>query len=268
MNIYKLGSTGAISQNSSGGKLLKWQVGNTFIKTSTLDNTSLGKPKFMCESYGEVIGYTIAKLLGLNAVEYRLCKVIIDNQIETIACESRNFLSPGFEYMSIAKLMIQGVIPTLYLGDTNNYNNLVVILKKYNKNIRYYIDSLIILDYIILNDDRHYGNFGFITNREIIKLAPVFDSGNCCFCHKNVDEIEYASDLYTFLRSKPFSIDFEEQIKLVGNRRIKINPGYNGVIQNTLYKLMADGLSSYRAKFIYDLLIDRISRLKSKGIIY
>lgn len=268
MNIYRLNSSGAISQNSSGGKLLKWRVGNTFIKTSTLDSKSLGAPKFMYESYGEVIGYTVARLLGLRAVEYRLCKVIIDNNTETIACESRNFLPPGFEYMSIAKLMIQGVIPTLYLGDTDNYSNLVAILKKYNKNIRYYIDSLIILDYIILNDDRHYGNFGFITNGEVVKLAPVFDSGNCCFCHKNVDEIAYTSDLYTFLRSKPFSIDFEEQIKLVGNRRMKINPGYNGVIQNALHRLVADGLSSYRAKFMHDLLIDRIDRLKSKGIIY
>lgn len=107
-----------------------------------------------------------------------------------------------------------------------------------------------------------------LQNGEVIKLAPVFDSGNCCFCHKNVDEMAYESDLYTFLRSKPFSIDFEEQIKLVGNRRMKINPQYDAVIQNALHRLVVDGLSSSRAKFIYDLLIDRIDRLKSKGIIY
>lgn len=100
---------------------MKWQIGDIFIKTSTLDDKVLGTTRFMYESYGEVIGYTVARLLGLRAVEYRLCKVIIDNNTETIACESKNFLPPGFEYMSIAKLMIQRVIPTLYLGDTDNY---------------------------------------------------------------------------------------------------------------------------------------------------
>lgn len=49
---------------------------------------------------------------------------------------------------------------------------------------------------------------------------------------------------------------------------MKINPEYNEVIQNALHRLVADVLSSSRAKFIYDLLIDRIDRLKSKGIIY
>ena len=45
-----------ISTPHLGGMLLKWKVENKYIKTSTLDASSL-QTKFMYESYGEVIAY-------------------------------------------------------------------------------------------------------------------------------------------------------------------------------------------------------------------
>lgn len=40
MKSYSLSSVDALSVNSSGGQLLKWKIGDTYIKTSTLDKRS------------------------------------------------------------------------------------------------------------------------------------------------------------------------------------------------------------------------------------
>ena len=47
-------------------------------------------------------------------------------------------------------------------------------------NIKDYFDSMIVLDYIIANTDRHHNNFGFIRDVNTLEYkcpAPIFDSG-------------------------------------------------------------------------------------------
>ena len=61
----------------------------------------------------------------------------------------------------------------------------------------------------MLNEDRHFGNFGMIRNAntgEFIKPAPVFDTGSSLFHNSVVVDCEA-------VRAKPFAKDFEEQIK-------------------------------------------------------
>lgn len=261
MNTYNLSSNGALAQNSSGGKLLKWKIGNKFIKTSTYDRAQL-RPIFLYESYAEVISYRIAKHLGFNAVPYRLCRVIIDDSISTIACECDDFRTDNEQYMSIGRLMRDGKIPTLYYGDLSNYariNHSMQGVTGFAEQLR----QIIILDSIILNDDRHYGNFGVIQNNKTggCRPAPIFDNGNSLFCHKHTEDIEYAPDLISYLRCKPFSIDFDQQLKLVSNIRIdkdKIRKYINNLLREmeVNYELPSD-----RRYFIRDLLFDRINNL-------
>lgn len=76
---------------------------------------------------------------------------------------------------------------------------------------KYILDLTLILDYIVLNEDRHFGNFGMIRNSNtgaFIKPAPVFDTGSSLFHNSVVIDSE-------IIRAKPFSKNFEEQIKLV-----------------------------------------------------
>jgi hypothetical protein len=43
------------------------------------------------------------------------------------------------------------------------------------------IGKMLTVDYIIANEDRHFGNFGFIRNAETLEwmgLAPIYDSGS------------------------------------------------------------------------------------------
>ena len=48
------------------------------------------------------------------------------------------------------------------------------------KNIRHSLDEMLVIDYIVANEDRHFNNFGVIRNAETLEwlsAAPIFDSG-------------------------------------------------------------------------------------------
>lgn len=264
MNEYTLSSNGALAQNSSGGKLLKWKIGNKFIKTSTYDKSQL-KPIFLYESYAEVIAYKIAKHLGFNAIPYRLCKVTIDNSISTIACECDDFRSKYEQYNSVGKLMRNRLIPLLYYGDIENYSKLLNCMSTivgFEKQLK----QTLFLDALILNDDRHYGNFGVLQTIEgTVRPAPIFDNGNSLFCHKHTNGINYEEDLISYIRCKPFTPDFNTQLKLVGKINIDTNK-LKICIRNILRNLVLNyELPKEREVFIKELLYSRIKYIENMG---
>lgn len=261
MKTYNLLSANSLTKNSSGGQLLKWKVGNTYIKTSTLDNTSL-QAKFMYESFAEVISSRIGQRLGLDIVKYKLCEVIIDNSIKTIACESKEFKPIGYKEFSFGKLMQIGKLPILQYNNISNYRDLINDCKKHLRiDIQSYIDTILIFDSLILNDDRHYGNFGILSNNIDIQTMPLFDNGNSLFCHKHTEDITYDKDLINYLKFKPFNINCNVQLELVKSSTINIDKlsRLENYISNLLSELTQQGLPKNRAKFIKDLLKDRIN---------
>ena len=56
-----------------------------------------------------------------------------------------------------------------------------------------YIDTMLAVDYLILNRDRHGANMEVLTNRyrKTIRLAPLFDHGVSLFCRcRSIEELE------------------------------------------------------------------------------
>ena len=264
MNEYRLSSEGALGVNSTGGKLLKWKVGNKFIKTSTLDNTSLYGTKFMYESISEVIVSKIGKALGYNVVDYKLCKVVIDNNIECIACESVDFTGGG-NYISFGKLILENNLTGIQINAPSSYNKLLYYLNRSCNGVRGYIDSNIVLDYIILNDDRHFGNLGLILRDGKIVLAPIFDNGNGLLGHKHIDGIKYDSSIAKVLRCKPFHYDFDRQLSLVEELpNIDKSKVKSVVVKELDHMLKGNYLNVDRASFINDLIVDRLDNIVSR----
>ena len=71
---------------------------------------------------------------------------------------------------------------------------------------------MLVVDYIIANEDRHFNNFGFVRNAETLEylgMAPVYDSGTSLWY--NTFRVGSRTDC------KPFRKDHAEQIKLVGD---------------------------------------------------
>ena len=75
---------------------------------------------------------------------------------------------------------------------------------------------MIVLDYIIANEDRHLNNFGAIRNAETLEwlgMAPIYDSGSSLGYDKSVPLMRDRSEIVC----KPFKKHHEEQLKLVSS---------------------------------------------------
>jgi hypothetical protein len=188
--------------NTSDGVLRKrWKIiegGRCLLKGSY---STVGIPQ--AQPFREVFASRIAKLLFDEGcvVDYWL----IENDYFYSAC--KNFINEDTEYVSFNQINHAYKKP--------NHQSSFSFIQDFYGESKEQLDLLIILDYIVLNEDRHYGNFGLIrdTNTgKFIKPAPVFDTGSCLL---------YDSDRFELqrLQSKPFSKKFSQQIQYVETQR-------------------------------------------------
>ena len=76
------------------------------------------------------------------------------------------------------------------------------------------LDRMLVLDYLIANEDRHLNNFGAVRNActlEWLGCAPIYDSGTSLWFDKPWTMINAGAKA----SSKPFKTTHDEQIKLV-----------------------------------------------------
>lgn len=79
-----------------------------------------------------------------------------------------------------------------------------------NMGMKEEIDRMIIFDHILHNTDRHEKNFGIIREADslqVIKFAPIFDSGSCLGWNRENDSIDM-NDM------KPFSANRKNQLNM------------------------------------------------------
>ena len=77
-----------------------------------------------------------------------------------------------------------------------------------------FLDRMIVLDYIIANEDRHFNNFGALREAETLQwigFAPIYDSGSSLGYDKTPMQIRSEKDIVC----KPFKNHHAEQLKLV-----------------------------------------------------
>lgn len=78
------------------------------------------------------------------------------------------------------------------------------------------LDRMLVLDYIIANEDRHLNNFGLLRNAETLEwlgFAPIYDSGSSLGYNSLLSQIHTEKNI----TCKPFKRRHEEQIKLVSS---------------------------------------------------
>ena len=126
--------------------------------------------------------------------------------------------------------------------------------------LREALENMLVLDYLIVNKDRHAGNFGVIRNVETLSytsLAPVYDNGTSIWY-----DVPDALIGQTVI-AQPFASSHEEQIKLVQNlQRFNFSAleGVAGEVDALLQKNIY--LSQERRSKICQALSERIEVLK------
>ncbi len=177
------------------------------------------------EPYCEYYAYQVAETMEINAVQYglskwkgRLCST----------CEL--FTSKEYSFMPIGNIVKEGGIKAVI---------------EYYKSLggKYYeaFVDMIVFDAVILNTDRHFGNFGFMvdnrTNR-ICAPAPLFDHGLSLLTYAMDDDLQ-DWEAYAKTRVPATYSDFielarelmrhpqKEKLRKIINFKFKKHPRYN-----------------------------------------
>ena len=188
--------------NTSDGWLKKkWKIVNgerVLIKA--------GSAAFHQEPYNEAIATLIMSKLGINHIPYH---TIMEGLYPFSVCA--NFVTKETELVS-AWYVMQSFKQPNHVSLYEHYINCCEKLEI--KHARMEIEKMIIVDYLMVNEDRHQNNFGLIRDVRTLKfisVAPIFDTGTALW-HNQPTHIMGS---LVYLECKPFKRTHEEQLKLV-----------------------------------------------------
>ena len=188
--------------NTSDGYLKKrWKIANG--KRCLIKG---GSNPFRQQPFNEVIASKIMDGLGIDHVSYN---IIWEDGEPYSVCE--DFVTRDTELISAWRIMQTQKKD----NSTSVYQHFVNCCKSLGApDVVPALDRMIVLDYIIANEDRHLNNFGLLRNAETLEwlgFAPVYDSGSSLGYDKLTTEIRIGKNI----DCKPFKKKHEEQLKLV-----------------------------------------------------
>ena len=243
------------SSGTAGSYLKSYSYINgkkAYYKLSFFDNVD---NIFGYESFNEIIAGKILEQLGYNHLDYNLvyAKIIIDNK------EYNTYLNYSMDYKRMNESKIS--LETFYdLNKMDNESKLDFI-KRYGFIEEIY--QIIIIDYIIMNRDRHGANLEVLYNNKTkrYRLAPIFDNGLSLLSPAYKKEDILAFDIITEKRVNSYigTSSLEENIKLVPNKYLKdIKIDLDKVFED-----IKDILDNEYYKKVYTLLERRIEKIES-----
>lgn len=215
------------------------------------------------EPYNEVFASKVCERLGIPHIPYSL---MIQEDYPYSMCE--NFINPDTDLIS-----------AWYVMQTEKKQNHVSVYQHYLNccerldipNMEDFLDRMIVLDYLIVNEDRHQNNFGVIRHAETLEFigaSPIFDSGTSLWHSKPLSLIGSNRKI----NCKPFKNNHEDQIKLVQSFDW-FEPSALHDIETVFYditkdSLFIDGTRRDRICFAFrdrvDMLVEFVN-VKSKG---
>lgn len=160
------------------------------------------------EPYNEVLAGKIMERLGIPHVPYTL---LTEDEYPYSVCE--DFITPQTELISAWYVMQT----EKKLNHVSIYHHYLDCCEKLGiPGMKEALDRMMVLDYLIANEDRHQNNFGVVRNAETLEYlgaAPIFDSGTSLWFDKPISMIGAKAKI----SCKPFKNNHEEQIKLVSS---------------------------------------------------
>lgn len=152
--------------NTTDGRLKKtWIIedGKRYLLKGGYKNEVL-------QPFNEALASMISSRLGFNHVTYIL-EVIKDKVVSKCEC----FINENTELVSAYQILYNNC------DKDNAYETYINLLEKHGiKDARSSLEDMFILDYIMLNEDRHLNNFGIIRDVQTLNwigTAPIFDTG-------------------------------------------------------------------------------------------
>lgn len=166
---------------------------------------------FGYEAFNEIIANRLLSILGFEHLEYNLvhAKIDINNKIYN------TYLNSSFDFKKDGETKL--TLENFYSYNKKENEDVISFCKRYN-----FIDNIyqmIIIDYLIMNRDRHGANIEVLYSRikKTYRIAPLFDHGLSLLSpsYKNEDIEKF--DINSNKRVNCFfaTSSLEENIKLV-----------------------------------------------------
>ena len=160
-------------------------------------------------------------------------------------CKCNNFTSDKIEFIpasEIVKIYNNGKEDILW------YMNFIDSRINNGYNI---ISNMLLIDLVLGNEDRHWGNFGVLRNistLEFVDVAPIFDNGVALWIIgfynpivKSKTTIGYDYNLKDLINKAYYSSEWKSALKIIFTKEPKfetkdeIEKQYNGAVQNLNY---------------------------------
>ena len=201
-----------VSYATSKGNLPKWHINNYWYKTDA----------FGYESLSECLISDLLKYSNIyEYVEYEILKCIYNGEKKNFS-KSENFLRENDNLITFYRLYFietgKELSKEIYnysdIGDRIRFVVEEIEQCSKCKKIGQILTSILEMDMLFLNEDRHFNNFALIrdTNNKRFRMAPVFDNGLCFL--SDLNEYKMENDIYKNIdkvKGKPFSTSLEEQ---------------------------------------------------------
>ena len=167
-----------------------------------------GSNPFHQQVFNEVIATALMQRLNIPHVPYTM---IWDKGSPYSVCE--DFITADTELVAAWRI----INSKKKSNNMSVYQHFVSCCKDFGiANVEQSLDKMLVLDYIIANEDRHLNNFGLVRNAETLEwigFAPIYDSGSSLGYDKLPTQIRMQADI----TCKPFKKTHTEQLKLVSD---------------------------------------------------
>lgn len=195
-----------------------------------------GSNPFRQQPFNEVIASGIMKRLGIHHIPYT---VVWNNDAPYCVCE--NFVTSETELVPAWRIWQTRKKD----NSTSAYQHFVNCCEELGiEDVVPFLDRMIVLDYIIANEDRHLNNFGVLRNAETLEwigFAPIYDSGSSLGYDKVGPQLLSERDVIC----KPFKKHHVEQLKLVSSFDWIDFDSLSDVRELITETLSADGAKEY-----------------------
>ena len=200
------------------------------------------------EPFNEWLASNISKRLGFYYCDYK-----IDLLDDKLVSKCNDFISEDEEIISAYDIFTSEKKP----NNISDYNFYIGLLEKNNIiNAREAVSNMFIVDYLLMNTDRHLKNFGIIRDVNTLKwlrTTPIFDTGQSMQCDKNTTSMNFNSGEGKFFSNT--KKNYEEILDSIGDYLATIDISkLDGLIDE--YRSM---LEKYQSKT--DMSNQRIDKL-------
>lgn len=183
------------------------------------------------EPINEYIASLICEKLDIKCVKYEID--IYNNKLISICDNCLN----GHEEIITAYDIFMSKHKDNSVSDYNHYVNILANLGL--ENVKDNLSDMYLIDYIMMNYDRHFKNYGVIKDVDTLKITrmmPLFDFGESLCCDKSLDEINFIDGeckLFTNTHAK-----FSDLLKYINLDKYDLNKikDIPKIVNETLYK--------------------------------